>query len=101
MPIGAKNSRAKRGDDRPLRPPPHVPIRALREATETTLEELAAGLSEILGSHPSRGTLSAIESGRRGASPELLAAIEEFFCLTRGTITTTYRPRPRARSAAA
>ncbi|MEZ0366766.1 helix-turn-helix domain-containing protein [Mycobacterium sp. pUA109] len=97
MPIGAKHSKSI-GEDRPLRTPPHLPLKALREVTDTTLEELAIGIGEILDSTPpSRGTLSAIETGRRGASRELLSAIEEFFHLSPGTITTTYRPRPTAR----
>lgn len=103
MPIGPKLTQRK-GDNRPMRTPPHVPIGALRIVTDTTLEELAAGVAEILSAEageqvtaPSKGTLSAIESGRRGASAELLTAIEKFFHLPAGTITTTYRPRPRAR----
>lgn len=106
MPTGAKLSQA-RGDDRPVRTPPHVPIGALRLVADITLDELAVGIAEILtvkqgreATPPSRGTLSAIESGRRGASAELLSAIEEFFQLPAGTITTTYRPRPKARFAA-
>lgn len=107
MPIGPKTARHK-GDDRPSRTPPHVPIGALRAVTDTTLDELAIGIAEILTEEagevvaaPSRGTLSAIESGRRGASAELLFAIEKFYRLTPGTITTAYRPRPRAKVAAA
>ncbi|QIG58415.1 HTH DNA binding protein [Mycobacterium phage Cornie] len=107
MPTGSKFSRTKSVADRPLRTPPHVPIGALRAVADVTLEELAAGIGQIWEEEgrsdakpPSRGTLSAIESGRRGASPELLAAIEKFFHLDPGTITTAYRPRPRARFAA-
>lgn len=83
-----------------------MPIGALRAVADVTLEELAAGIGQIWEEEgredrpPSRGTLSAIESGRRGTSPEILAAIEKFFQLAPGTITTTYRPRPRARFAA-
>lgn len=65
-----------------------------------TLDELAIGIEQTSEQRPSRGTLSAIETGHRGASPELLAAMEEFFHLDPGTITTTYRPRRKAGAAA-
>lgn len=99
MPIGAKHSQ-KRGERRALRTPPHIPIRALRLALDITLDEVAVGVEEILGERPSRGTLSAIETGHRGASPELLSALEEFYRLDPGTISTTYRPRKKAVMAA-
>lgn len=84
---------AKVGRRRPKRTPPHVPIKALRLVANWTLEDEAAELERVLGERPSRGSLSAVESGTRGASDELLRAMEEVFGLEPGMITTSYRPR--------
>jgi hypothetical protein len=84
------------GRRRQKRTPPHVPIKALRLVANWTLDDLADAIGALQDpdvERPSRGTLSAIESGTRGASTELLTAIEQVFRLEPGMITTTYRPR--------
>ncbi|SIK42041.1 helix-turn-helix domain-containing protein [Mycobacteroides abscessus] len=73
--------------------PPHVPIRALRHLAGLTLDGLADLIEDATGVRYTRGTLSAVESGLRGTSKELLAGIEVAYGLEPGTITTTYRPR--------
>jgi transcriptional regulator with XRE-family HTH domain len=93
MPLRAEFQGLK-GERRGKQPPPHVPIKALRKVTGITLDRLADEIGRVTGEvAPSRGTLSAIESGARGASQELLDAIEQVYGLDPGTITTTYRPR--------
>lgn len=89
MPVGHNTSRS----ERPRRTPPHVPLKAVRLLVGLRLDDLAHGVERLTGVSPSRGTLSAIESGRRGASPELLDAIGQVIGLEPGDITTNYRPR--------
>lgn len=78
--------------------PPHVSLRALRRASGLTLEQVAAAVSEVLGETVTvnRGTISAIESGLRGASTDMIAALEVAYGLEPGDLTTTYEPRARA-----
>lgn len=45
---------------------------------------------------PTRGALSAIESGLRGISAELLDALNDVYGFSPGTITTDYVPRAGA-----
>lgn len=73
--------------------PPHVSLRTLRLALSLTLDDIADRIEENRGDRPTRGALSAVESGLRGASAELLAALEEAYRLEPGSITTTYQPR--------
>lgn len=84
---------AKVAQRRIKRTPPHVPLGALRHVARITLDELGAAIGEITGERPTRGALSAIESGTRGASAETLRAIEQVYGLQPGSITTAYRPR--------
>lgn len=75
--------------------PPHVPLRALRKVADLTVEEVAAKVAEVLGLDAplNRGTISAIETGKRGASRQMLDAIAVAYGLEPGTITTDYGPR--------
>lgn len=57
---------------------------------------LATEIGQITGRKPARGTLSAIESGQRGASTEMLRAIEQAYALPAGMVTTDYKPRTSA-----
>lgn len=92
MPIGAAH-RGRRGEARKSHTPPHVPIKALRIVAGITLDVLATEIGQITGRKPARGTLSAIESGIRGASTEMLRAIEQAYALPSGMVTTDYDPR--------
>lgn len=80
------------------RTPPHVSLRALRRASNLTLEQVAESVSEVLGpKHKvNRGSISAIESGTRGASVQMLQALEIAFGLEPGDIDTSYQPRTSA-----
>lgn len=74
--------------------PPHVSLKSLRRACGLTIDELAARVETTTGRKaPSRGALSAIENGVRGASGQLLADIAAAYGLAPEEITTTYLPR--------
>lgn len=78
---------------RPERTEPHIPLSALRAALGLTVETVLDRLQEETGKRPSRGTISAIENGHRGASVQMLAALEIAYGLPEGSITTSYAPR--------
>lgn len=67
---------------------PHV-----RLIAGITLEALLDRIEEETGRRYTRGALSAIENGHRGASAELIGAIEAAYGLPPGAIDTDYRPR--------
>lgn len=77
--------------------PPHVSLRSLRKATDQTLEQVCASVSDILNlpvSRPfTRGALSAIENGHRGASAPVLNALAIAYGLDPGDIVTDFVPR--------
>ena len=75
--------------------PPHVSLRSLRQATGLTVEQVAAKVADVLGlDEPlNRGTISAIETGKRGASKQMLDAIAAAYGLETGAITTDYEAR--------
>lgn len=66
---------------RAKRTPPLVGIRHLREAHGWTLDQVRLRIQEITGSPEplSRGSLSAIEHGHRGASIEVLGALARIY----------------------
>lgn len=68
---------------RAKRVPPLVGIRHLREAHGWTLDQVRYRVQEITGSAEpiSRGSLSAIETGQRGASIEVLGALAAIYGL--------------------
>jgi len=86
---------------RPLTTPPHVSLGDLRAAVGLTLDQLAEHIAETGHPKPSRGHLSAIESGLRGPSNELLNALALAYGLRPGSVTTTYEPRDRKPKAVA
>lgn len=77
--------------------PPHVSIRSLRHVSRMTLDEVCSRVNEV---NPklslTRGGLSGIENGHRGASPAIIAALELVYDLEAGAIDTQYEPRGRA-----
>lgn len=101
MPARTINS-PRKTPRREKRVPPHVPIGALRSAAGWSLEDLAQNLAEKTNCAPGRGTLCAVESGARGASIDLLNALEVVYGLKPGTISTTWDPKaPRGKSSKA
>jgi transcriptional regulator with XRE-family HTH domain len=73
--------------------PPHVSLRTLRLALKLRIEDVAQLVEDVTGDRPTKGALSAIETGTRGVSAELLAGLEQAYNLEPGSITTTYIPR--------
>ncbi|WP_280265373.1 helix-turn-helix domain-containing protein [Nocardia wallacei] len=73
--------------------PPHVPIGCIRVAVGLTLDQLIERIEDETGRRYSRGAISAVENGHRGASLGLIAALELAYGLPSGAISTHYRPR--------
>lgn len=73
--------------------PPHVSLRALRKACGLTLDQVCERVSEITGKPVTRGALSAIEGGLRGASDGMLRALAQAYDLDLDEIDVQYTPR--------
>lgn len=77
--------------------PPHVTLSVLRAATGLTLDAVCARIKEECPElAPTRGALSAIERGIRGASDRMLRALEMAYGIPDGSLTTSYTPRNRS-----
>ena len=87
-------------NQRPSRTPPHVSLINLRAAVGITLDEVCRRIGEEFPElKPTRGAVSAIEHGHRGASVQMLAALCAAYGLPAGAITTDYEPRNREAAA--
>lgn len=71
-------------------------LKNLRYAAGFTLDELRDRLQEVTGRTYTRGALSAVENGHRGASADLIAGLETAYGLPAGAIDTNYKPRREA-----
>lgn len=80
---------------RSRRTPPHISLGDLRAVSGKTLDQVCEAASEALGKPLTRGALSAIENGIRGASRPVLGALEIAYGLRPGALTTEYLPRNR------
>jgi transcriptional regulator with XRE-family HTH domain len=81
---------------RAKRTPPHVSLADLRAAVGLTLDQVCDRITqEFPELAPTRGAISAIELGHRGASAQMLAALCAAYGLPLGAITTDYEPRQR------
>lgn len=90
----------KYANQRARKTPPHVGLADVRKALGLTMDEVIANVArEFPELRLTRGAISAIESGTRGASDQMLAALCVGYGLAPGSITTAYEPRSR-RSAA-
>lgn len=88
MPQGSKYT-----SQRTPKNPPHVSLHWLRKVAKLDLKDVAIGVGEVTGKIPTVGAISAIENGHRGASPQMLAALETVYDLPPGTIAVDYEPR--------
>lgn len=87
--------------ERARQTPPHVTLSALRRAKGLTLEQVCERYAAETGIPLTRGGLSAIETGLRGASAQTLTALAAAYGLdSDDDIVTDYEPRPRSRNAA-
>lgn len=87
---------------RATKTPPHVTLKGIRKATGMTLDQVAQAVNEVVGGKAkvNRGTISAIESGIRGASVQMLDAMAVAYGMEPGDIVTDYEPRQRELGAA-
>lgn len=76
--------------------PPHVSLADLRMACGLTLEQVCQRVNEATGANLTRGGLSGIENGHRGASADTIAGLEQAFGLKAGSMDTDYQPRNKA-----
>lgn len=87
---------------RTRRNPPVMGLRYARMIAGLTLDQLAERIAEVTGGPaPTRGALSAIESGTRGLSAEMAEAIALAYGLPEDAINTDYEPRPSRMEVAA
>lgn len=78
--------------------PPHVSIKYIRLAAGLSIDAVIAKIRDETGRTYTRGAISAIENGHRGASSEILEALESAYGLPVGSISTSYVPRaPRVK----
>lgn len=75
--------------------PPYVPLKVLRKVSGLSLDQVCERVSEYTGNTLSRGALSAIENGHRGASAEVLAGIAHAYDIELTDVDTKYTPRNR------
>lgn len=71
---------------------PLVPLAALRSALGLKQHEVCNGVEAITNKTFTKGALSAVENGHRGASAETLAALEVVLRLPAGSLVVTYEP---------
>lgn len=68
-------------------------LAVLRRVSGLTLDEVCDLVAEATGDRPTKGALSAIENGHRGASAQLITGLEHAYKLPAGSISTSYIPR--------
>ncbi len=78
---------------------PLVPLSALRSSLGLTQTEVCKGVEAITNKTFTKGALSAIENGHRGASAETLAALEVVLRLPAGSLVVNYAPSHDRRKA--
>ncbi len=72
--------------------PPLVPLRALRGALGLTQDAVCEKVSALTDKSFTKGALSAIENGHRGASVDTLTALEVALGLEAGSLVVDYTP---------
>lgn len=82
---------------RPKVVPPHASLRSLRKVSGMTLDRVCELANEADPKLTlTRGALSAIENGHRGASSDVIAALEAAYDLEPGSLDVNYQPRGAA-----
>lgn len=77
---------------RPKVEAPQIGLAALRKSHRLTQAAVAEQVAAILDKPFNAGSLSLIEGGHRGASSEVLAAMEQVFGLAPGDFVVDYVP---------
>jgi transcriptional regulator with XRE-family HTH domain len=89
-------------NQRPKRQPPMAALPAIRAALGLTQTEVCTRVAAITDKTFTKGALSAVEQGHRGASAETLAALETALRMPPGSLAVTYdtshdrRPMPES-----
>lgn len=90
-------------EQRPRVAAPRIGLADLRKSHKLTQGAVADRIAAIIDKPFYSGSLSLIENGQRGASAEVLAALEQVFGLAPGSMAVEYEPshdrRPRALAA--
>lgn len=89
----ATTAKTRYDQQRPRRTPPHVALGDLRSAVGLTIDRVLDRLEEQTGKRYTRGAISAIENGHRGASADLLVQLAIAYGVRPGAIRTDYEPR--------
>ena len=72
--------------------PPSIGLADLRKSHRMTQAEVANQVAAIIDKPYDSGTLSTVEGGHRGASLEVLSALEQVFGLAPGALLVSYAP---------
>lgn len=75
--------------------PPHVDLRTLRVVAGLTIDDLIDRIAASTGARYSRGSISAVETGARGASQKFINDVAAAYGVEPAQIVTDYRPRTR------
>lgn len=90
-PHGAKYANQRKPVD-----PPLVSLQALRKVAGLTIDQLIDKIEVVSDRRYTRGAISGVERGHRGASVELLRDMERAYGIDIHSITTDYQPRAAA-----
>lgn len=72
--------------------PPQIGLKDLRNSHRLTQADVASQVAAIIDKPFYSGSLSLIEGGHRGASAEVLRALEQIFGLATDAMTVAYEP---------
>ena len=88
-------SSSKYGHQRPKVTPPHVTLRTLRIVAKLTLDQVCALVEVETGEPLTRGALSGIEGGHRGASDKILRGLASAYGIKVEDFVLDYEPKSR------
>lgn len=88
----ASESIDKYNKQRPRVTPPHIGLAALRKSHRLTQGDVAQQVAAIIDKDFLGTSLSLIEGGHRGASTDVLRALEQVFGLAEGDLVIDYEP---------
>lgn len=78
--------------------PPRIGLAELRKSHRLTQAAVAEQVAAIIDKPFNAGSLSLVEGGHRGASADVLAALEQVFGLGPGSMVVGYTPSHDRRS---
>lgn len=77
---------------RPKVSPPMIGLADLRKSHRLTQAQVAEQVAAITDKPFNSGSLSLVEGGHRGASAEVLGALEQVYGLGAGSLVVDYKP---------